>query len=35
MNGFLNFLKKVFVEKLWIKLICIALAFFVVILLNI
>lgn len=35
MNGFLKFLKRVFVEKLWIKIICLALAFFVVILLNI
>lgn len=35
MNAIGRFLKRVFIEKLWIKLICIALAFFVVIFLNI
>lgn len=35
MNPFLKFLKDVFVSKFWIKAICLILAFFIVILLNI
>ncbi len=31
---FVNFLKKVFVEKLWIKLICLALAVVAAMMLN-
>lgn len=35
MNPFLKFLKDVFVSKFWIKAICLVLAVFVVLLLNI
>lgn len=35
MNPFLKFLKDVFVSKFWIKAICLILAVFVVLLLNI
>ena len=35
MNPFLKFLKDVFVSKFWIKAICLILAVFMVILLNI
>lgn len=35
MNPFLKFLKDVFISKFWIKAICLILAVFMVILLNI
>ena len=31
---FVNFLKRIFVEKLWIKLVCLALAVLAVMMLN-
>lgn len=31
---FVNFLKRIFVEKLWIKLVCLALAVLVAMMLN-
>ncbi len=35
MNPFIRFLKNVFISKFWIKAICLILALFVVILLNV